>query len=312
MAANNEHDQGVGNQPPPSPQSQPNLDQPQSHNVPTATPNPGITTRQHSVHETEVTPGHEYNDSQQNRNSQAWARERPRNGEDRRLKKRLGKRTRVVENSTLLDLGSKGLEDIDLHPRGRFDVNPLEEKPRTKEPAIGATQDTPERGLTRHNGVMGLLWNFDKPTDMKYDSTSDPLEHTNAFEVRMNLDGVSDAIRCKAFPVTLTGQAMRVGESIRDYLDRFNKALLEVNRSSATPEVVSLCLIAGLLEGDFRRHLTSKEITSMEEIHCIAHEYMQDEDFSKVVSGKRKNPTSQPNKGGGQGSQGPSSIHTAY
>ncbi|MED6182292.1 hypothetical protein PIB30_027262 [Stylosanthes scabra] len=45
----------------------------------------------------------------------------------------------------------------------------------------------------------------------------------------------------------------------------------------------------------------------MEEIHRIAHEYMQEEDVSKVVSGKRKNPTSQPNKGG---SQGPSTLPT--
>ncbi|MED6134308.1 hypothetical protein PIB30_035869 [Stylosanthes scabra] len=88
---------------------------------------------------------------------------------------------------------------------------------------------------------------------------------------------------------------------------RFNKALLEVNGLSATPEVVSLCVIAGLLEGDFRRYLTSKEITSMEEMHRIAHEYMWDEDVSKVVSGKRKNPTSQPNKGR---SQGPSTLST--
>ncbi|MED6216722.1 hypothetical protein PIB30_010469 [Stylosanthes scabra] len=83
MAANNEQDQGVGNQPPPSPQSQPNPDQPKPHNVPTPTPNPGVATRQHSVHETKVTSGHEYNDSQHNRNSQGWAREIPRNGEDR-------------------------------------------------------------------------------------------------------------------------------------------------------------------------------------------------------------------------------------
>ncbi|MED6173979.1 hypothetical protein PIB30_064685 [Stylosanthes scabra] len=127
MAANNEHDQGVGNQPPPSPQSQPKPDQPKPHNVPTPTPNPGVATRQHSVHETEVTPGHEYNDSQQNRNFEGWAREIPRNGEDRRsegrrllvgpdhdkdkrirkmqrkmrrLKKCLGKRTRVESSSS--------------------------------------------------------------------------------------------------------------------------------------------------------------------------------------------------------------------
>ncbi|MED6149720.1 hypothetical protein PIB30_065300 [Stylosanthes scabra] len=267
MAAHNEHDQGVGNQPPPSPQSQPNPDQQQQHNVPTPTPNPGIATRQHSVHDTEVTPGHEYNNSQQNRNPQGWAREGPRNDEDgrlkgrrlfdgpnhdkdrrirkmerkmRRLKKRLGKRTRVESSS------SKEADSI----------GPLVQKRERRDPVIiGKTHFSPDVVKVR------LPRDFDKPTDMKYDGTSDPQEHINAFEARMNLEGVSDAIRCKAFSVSLSGPAMRVGESIRDYLDRFNKVLLEVNRSSATPEVVSLCLIAGLLEGDFRTHLTSKEIT---------------------------------------------------
>ncbi|RYR26159.1 hypothetical protein Ahy_B02g060323 [Arachis hypogaea] len=44
---------------------------------------------------------------------------------------------------------------------------------------------------------------FDKPTDMKYDGTKDPQEHLTAFEARMNLDGAADAVRCRAFPVTL-------------------------------------------------------------------------------------------------------------
>ncbi|XP_016199390.1 uncharacterized protein LOC107640380 [Arachis ipaensis] len=151
---------------------------------------------------------------------------------------------------------------------------------------------------------------FDKSTVLKYDEKMDSQEHIDAFEARINLEGVSDAIRCKAFSVTLSGSAMawfntatrrtqakhpislleieqRVGQSIRDYLDRFNKALLEVNMG--TPEVVCLCLIASLLEGDFRRHLTSKDVKSMEKIHQIALEYIRDEDVSKVVSIKKKN-----------------------
>ncbi|MED6128206.1 hypothetical protein PIB30_095364 [Stylosanthes scabra] len=45
----------------------------------------------------------------------------------------------------------------------------------------------------------------------------------------------------------------------------------------------------------------------MKEIHRIAHEYVWDEDVNKVVSGKRNNTTSQPNK---RGSQGPSTLPT--
>ncbi|XP_015953033.1 uncharacterized protein LOC107477509 [Arachis duranensis] len=50
---------------------------------------------------------------------------------------------------------------------------------------------------------------FDKPTDMKYDGTKDPQEHLTAFEARMNLEGAADAVRCRAFPVTLAGPAIK-------------------------------------------------------------------------------------------------------
>ncbi|XP_025626027.1 uncharacterized protein [Arachis hypogaea] len=50
---------------------------------------------------------------------------------------------------------------------------------------------------------------FDKPTDMRYDGTQDPLEHLTAFEARMNQEGVGDEVRCRAFPVTLAGPAIR-------------------------------------------------------------------------------------------------------
>ncbi|XP_016195770.1 uncharacterized protein LOC107636802 [Arachis ipaensis] len=44
---------------------------------------------------------------------------------------------------------------------------------------------------------------------MRYDGTQDPQEHIVAFEARMNLEGVGDAVRCRAFPVTLAGLAIR-------------------------------------------------------------------------------------------------------
>ncbi|RYQ85853.1 hypothetical protein Ahy_B10g105477 isoform B [Arachis hypogaea] len=43
---------------------------------------------------------------------------------------------------------------------------------------------------------------FDKPTDMKYDGTKDPQEHLTAFEARINLEGATDVVQCRAFPVT--------------------------------------------------------------------------------------------------------------
>ncbi|MED6136724.1 hypothetical protein PIB30_058451 [Stylosanthes scabra] len=104
---------------------------------------------------------------------------------------------------------------------------------------------------------------FTKPTDMGYDRSTDPEDHLDAFEGRMNCECARDAMRCKAFPVSLAGQA-----------------------------VVTLGFTFGLIESEFRRHLVSKEVKSMEEIQKIALEYMRNEDTKAVNSAKRKN---QPN-----------------
>ncbi|XP_057720268.1 uncharacterized protein LOC130934748 [Arachis stenosperma] len=75
---------------------------------------------------------------------------------------------------------------------------------RTRQPVImGATPF--------HRSILEvrLPKHFDKPTDMRYDGTQDPLEHLTAFEARMNLEGVGDEVRCRAFPVTLAGPTIR-------------------------------------------------------------------------------------------------------
>ncbi|XP_025681810.1 uncharacterized protein [Arachis hypogaea] len=148
---------------------------------------------------------------------------------------------------------------------------------------------------------------FDKPTDMRYNGTQDPLEHLTAFEARMNLEGVGDEVRCRAFSVTLAGPAIRwfnglpqgsiygfsdisraflaqfttriamakhpinllgitqrPGEPTRKYLDRFNDECLKID--GLTDSVASLCLTNGLLNEDFRKHLTTKPVWTMHEI----------------------------------------------
>ncbi|XP_016173500.1 uncharacterized protein LOC107616004 [Arachis ipaensis] len=152
-----------------------------------------------------------------------------------------------------------------------------------------------------HHSVLEV-WlpkHFDKATDMRYDGTQDPQEHLTAFEARMNLEGVGDEVRCRAFPVTLAGPAIRwfnnlpqgsvakfsdisraflaqfttriakakhpinllgvtqrSGEPTRKYIDRFNDECLEID--GLTDLVASLCLINGLRNEDFRKHLTTK------------------------------------------------------
>ncbi|MED6213500.1 hypothetical protein PIB30_094013 [Stylosanthes scabra] len=49
---------------------------------------------------------------------------------------------------------------------------------------------------------------FTKPTDVGYDGSTDPEDHLDAFKGRMNCECAGDTMRCKAFPVSLAGQAM--------------------------------------------------------------------------------------------------------
>nr|XP_025678458.1 uncharacterized protein LOC112778345 [Arachis hypogaea] len=165
----------------------------------------------------------------------------------------------------------------------------------------------------------------------RYDGTKDPQEHVTAFEARINLEGVGDAVRCRAFPVTLASPAIRwfntlpqgsittfadisqkflarftthiakakhpinllgvtqkPGEPTRKFLDRFNDECLEID--GLTDSVASICLTNGLLNEDFRKHLTTKPVWTMQKIQSIAKEYINDEEVSQVVAANKRQP----------------------
>ncbi|XP_025631271.1 uncharacterized protein [Arachis hypogaea] len=183
-------------------------------------------------------------------------------------------------------------------------------------------------GTTPFHPSILKVWlprNFDKPTEMRYEGTKDPQEHLTAFEAQMNLEGVGDAVRGRAFPVTLADPAVRwfnalsqgsittfmdisqsflarfitrivkaklpinllgvtqkPGEPTRKFLDRFNDECLEID--GLTDSVASLCLTNGLLNEDFRKHLTTKLVWTMQEIQSVAKEYINDKEVSQVVA----------------------------
>ncbi|XP_025692962.1 uncharacterized protein [Arachis hypogaea] len=69
-------------------------------------------------------------------------------------------------------------------------------------------------------------------------------------------------------PINLLGITQRSGEPTRKYLDRFNDECLEIN--GLTDSVANLCLTNGLLNEDFRKHLTTKSVWTMQEIQSVA------------------------------------------
>nr|XP_029150804.1 uncharacterized protein LOC114925817 [Arachis hypogaea] len=89
-------------------------------------------------------------------------------------------------------------------------------------------------------------------------------------------------------PINLLGVTQRPGEPTRKYLDRFNDECLEID--GLTDSVASLCLTNGLSNEDFRKHLTTKPVWTMQEIQCVAKEYINDEEVSRVVAANKRQP----------------------
>ncbi|XP_057762112.1 uncharacterized protein LOC130982226 [Arachis stenosperma] len=87
-------------------------------------------------------------------------------------------------------------------------------------------------------------------------------------------------------PINLLGITQRPGEPTRKYLDRFNDECLEID--GLTDSVASLCLTNGLLNEDFRKHLTTKPVWTMHEIQTVAKEYINDEEVSQVVAANKR------------------------
>ncbi|XP_057723678.1 uncharacterized protein LOC130939602 [Arachis stenosperma] len=197
--------------------------------------------------------------------------------------------------------------DTVIYSRGRS----TRRAARDREDGEGRTRQPVIMGATPfHRSILEvrLPKHFDKPTDMRYDGTQDPLEHLTAFEARMNLEGVGDEGSIHNFsdisraflaqfttriakakhPINLLGVTQRQGEPTRRYLDRFNDECLEID--GLTDSVASLCLTNGLLNENFRKHLTTKPVWTMHEIQTVDKEYINDEEVSRVVAANKRQP----------------------
>ncbi|MED6223973.1 hypothetical protein PIB30_079376 [Stylosanthes scabra] len=127
---------------------------------------------------------------------------------------------------------------------------------------------------------------------MKYDGSSDLHIHLNDFEHRMICDGVVDAVKCRAFPTTLTGLASQwftflpTGSissysEIRElFLNEFTTSIVNTKHpinllatiDGLVDGVASLCLTNGLANDDFRKQLTTKPVWTQKEMQVISKE----------------------------------------
>ncbi|GKV47282.1 hypothetical protein SLEP1_g54195 [Rubroshorea leprosula] len=98
-----------------------------------------------------------------------------------------------------------------------------------------------------------------------YDGSGNPDEHLHTYQAILRIQNANDAMMCKVFPATLKSTARRweikhtatelmqvhqkEGESLRDYMQRFNKATLDIDN---VPDTICLsALLHGLKRGRF-------------------------------------------------------------
>ncbi|GKV11214.1 hypothetical protein SLEP1_g22485 [Rubroshorea leprosula] len=135
-----------------------------------------------------------------------------------------------------------------------------------------------------------------------YDGTKDPDDHLHAFYSCMQAQNASDGLMCKIFPSTLrrlirktTSELMRVkqrdGESLKNYMSRFNDAVLEV--SSFDQAVGIAAVIAGLKHDRFRDSLIKHTATTFSEVNDRSLKFITAEEYALAQNpplSKNRNP----------------------
>ncbi|XP_015939964.1 uncharacterized protein LOC107465502 [Arachis duranensis] len=191
---------------------------------------------------------------------------------------------------------------------------------------LSSREDSPHKDqdpFTKEIMKAKVPKDFKAPNMTPYDGTFDPSHHLNNFRSRIYLTDASDAIRCKAFPTTLTKTAIKWFDSLsprsitsfddlakkflarfsiqkdkakhalsllgikqRDrkslcsYMERFNKACLDIQ--NLPTEAAIMDLINGLREGPFSHSISKKQPTSLNEVQEREEKYINTEENSRL------------------------------
>ncbi|GKU88859.1 hypothetical protein SLEP1_g3075 [Rubroshorea leprosula] len=143
---------------------------------------------------------------------------------------------------------------------------------------------------------------FKIPQLETYDGMKDPDDHLHAFYSCMQAQNASDALMCKIFPSTLremasafatkfssrrlirktTSELMRVkqkdGESLKNFMSRFNDAVLEVN--SFDQAVGITAVISGLSHERFRDSLLKHPANTFSEVNDRSLKFITAEEYA--------------------------------
>ena len=157
------------------------------------------------------------------------------------------------------------------------------------------------------------------PTLDRYDGTSDPDEHINAYVAQLSIYTTDTHVYCKVFPASLRGVALswftqlppksidsfenlkikphnltpivlvnvrqERGESLRTFMDRFGQVALNIR--GLLPEVAMVYLTTALRSGPFADSLATQPAASMDELRQRAAQYMHVEDLREFKAHAR-------------------------
>ncbi|GKV28926.1 hypothetical protein SLEP1_g37912 [Rubroshorea leprosula] len=120
-----------------------------------------------------------------------------------------------------------------------------------------------------------------------YDGSGDPDEHLHTYQAIMRIQNANDAMMCKREIKRTATELMQVnqkeGESLRDYMQRFNKATLDIDN---VPNTICLsALLHGLKRGRFLDDLLENPPRTWNEVNDRSASFILSEDFQ---SSKRR------------------------
>ncbi|GAU51366.1 hypothetical protein TSUD_134070 [Trifolium subterraneum] len=184
----------------------------------------------------------------------------------------------------------------------------------------GNTRHSPRRessgsGDERHRGPLSrrimdipLARGLEKPPTLdKYDGTTDPDEHIQSVETAFDYRNLRGSIKCKLFPLSLMRGVSNVHfttsrrhpktvaslkaiiqgpeESLRSYIERFNKISVEVE----TTDKMKLCLLEeGLREGTkFQEAVGIVKVETLDAFFELAQRYIKWEEKQKASEVRR-------------------------
>ncbi|GFZ17220.1 hypothetical protein Acr_26g0004900 [Actinidia rufa] len=141
---------------------------------------------------------------------------------------------------------------------------------------------------------------FKLPTQLGiYEGKTDPMDHLDSYKSLMSLQGCSDEVMCKAFSATLKGPArnrqknashlftihQKETESLKDFVKRFNQAILEVEDPS--DKVIIMAMMEGLRPGPLFDSLSKNVPETLSALQSKADKYIAAEELAEAKRRRR-------------------------